>query len=396
MKSPLFRYGLIIAIIGVFAFIFIRMATCDTDLSPEVTYQLPEFASFDNLPDTNYGQWAVVIDGHSVASARTDTIQPTASTTKMILSLAVMRAKPFNPGETGETITITPEFYDLYQWYITHNGSNSAVEAGEQISQYDALASVLLVSSNNMADTLAIWAFGSLDNYRDYASQMLQEWGITDTTIGSDASGYEPSTTSNASDLARIGAKLLEEPVLAEIVGLHEHVVPVAGTLTNGNALLGTDRIIGVKTGFIGEESGYCLVTGYREGEHIITATLLGAPDRTSSFSDSDQLVVATQSVAPLSTLVTSGQVVGYYHPWWSAEPVPITSDSDFTELGYSTPDTEVSLQIPATSTDTLPTGTLDLKFDANTYHAPVSASDFPLQPSLIQRFLHVFGWRAN
>ncbi len=401
MNKRWLKCGVIMVIIGVIGFIFIRMATFDTDLQPELTYQLPEFASFDGLSDINYGQWAVTIDGQPVASHNntSEPTQPTASTIKMILALAVMREKPFNLGESGETITINQEFYDIYNWYATHNGSNSAVEIGEQIDEYDALASVLLVSSNNMADTLAIWAFGSLDNYRDYASQMLQEWGITNTTIGTDASGYDPSTTSSASDLAKIGHKLLENPVLAQIVGLRSHAVPVVGTLTNSNGLLGQHGIIGIKTGFIGEESGYCLITGYQEGEHIITTALLGAPDRATSFSDSDELVVATQTAAPLATLVTAGQTVGYYHPWWS-EAIPITSDDDFIELGYATNNTSVNLSIPINSaevtSDTKATGALALKFDDNTYNAPISTPDFATKPSLLQRFLHVFGWHAN
>lgn len=397
----IFKYSLGVIIVIFALFIAIRMVTFDTNLNPEITYKLPEFASLDNLSDVEYGQWAVAVDGQPIASERTESPQPTASTTKMILSLAVIQQKPFALGETGENIEITQEFYDIYTWYITHNGSNSAVEVGEVITEYDALASVLLASSNNMADSLAIWAFGSLDNYRDHASNMLAEWGITDTTIGSDASGYDPSTTSTATDLAKIGAKLLENPVLAQIVGLPSHDVPVAGTLTNSNGLLGQNRIIGIKTGFIGEESGYCLITGYKEGEHNITTALLGAPDRTSSFSASSGMVIAAQSAMPFSNLVTSGETVGFYHPWWS-EPVAITSDSDFTELGYATPNNSASLQVPTTSAEALEatsdkvTGMLELKFNDNTYHAPVSAADFSLEPTLLQRFLHVFGWSAS
>ena len=112
-------------------------------------------------------------------------------------------------------------------------------------------------------------------------------------------------------------------------------------------------------------------------------------------------MVIAAQSAMPLSNLVTSGETVGFYHPWWS-EPVVITSDSDFVELGYATPDTSANLQMPTTSAEALEAnsdkaaGTLDLKFNDNIYHAPVSAADFSLEPTLLQRFLHVFGWSAS
>ena len=60
---------------------------------------------------------------------------------------------------------------------------------------------------------------------------MLNEWGITDTTIGADASGFSESTTSTTEELAKIGAKVLENPVLAEIVGRAQYEVPVAGVI---------------------------------------------------------------------------------------------------------------------------------------------------------------------
>ena len=37
----------------------------------------------------------------------------------------------------------------------------ASVAAGEQISQYQALQAMLIPSANNVADSLARWAFGS-------------------------------------------------------------------------------------------------------------------------------------------------------------------------------------------------------------------------------------------
>ena len=65
-------------------------------------------------------QWAVAVDGRVVASGVNTKIQPTASTTKMILALAIMEKKPFEKDSDGETITITQEMYDRYAWYIAN------------------------------------------------------------------------------------------------------------------------------------------------------------------------------------------------------------------------------------------------------------------------------------
>jgi D-alanyl-D-alanine carboxypeptidase (penicillin-binding protein 5/6) len=45
------------------------------------------------------------------------------------------------------------------------------VQLGEELSEYQALQALLLPSANNIAETLARWAFGSIDAYNAYANQ---------------------------------------------------------------------------------------------------------------------------------------------------------------------------------------------------------------------------------
>lgn len=369
---------------------FISFFTMDNELKLTKTYALPEFADLSNLPEVQYGDMAVAIDGQPVAGKNIDTdtvaVRPTASTAKMILALAVMQAKPISPGERGETITITPEMANLYQYYLEHNGTNTKVEFGKTLSEYDALTSVLLASSNNMADSLAIWAFGSLDNYRTYAEKMLNDWGIVNTTIGVDASGYDDSTTSTASDLARIGNKLLNDPVLAEIVNTKTYVVPMAGYITNTNKLLGTNDIIGVKTGYIGEASGYCLVSGYKVDGHIVTVALMSAPTREASFDDSLQIISKMQELVNERQVVPAGGTVGYYDSWWTGT-VKITADSDLRLIGWKGMNITDELEMSGES------GTLKIKVGEDEYSIGVHANDYQTEPSFGEKISHIFGW---
>ena len=332
----------------------------------------------------------MAIDGEIVAGSNygTDVItpRPTASTAKMILALAVMRVKGFSLGETGETISINPEMYSQYVYYVTHGGSNTRVMVGEEISEYDALVSILLASSNNMADALAVWAFGSIDNYREYATKMLNEWGITNTTIGIDACGFDESTTSTAEDLARIGAKVMAEPVLAEIVATKSHVVPVAGELNNTNQLLDVSRIAGIKTGFIGDASGYCLIAGYKEGEHTITTALLGAPTRAASFDDSLNLIETMQTLVPEREVIKAGEVVGYYDSWWTGS-VNIIASQDLKILAWSEANITKELNMDGH------TGQLSIRVNDIEYIVDVTADEYATSPSLGERIAHVFGW---
>lgn len=382
-----FRRILFFAAVAFVAFVAIRMFTDAAKLEIFYEYDLPELSQIDGLKNLFSERYAVALDG-DVIYANDDEPHPTASTTKMVLGLAIMKAKPFELGEAGETITINQEFYDLYVDYFYNGGSVSAVQVGEEISEYDALAEVFLPSSNNMADALAIWAFGSLEAYRDYATTMLNEMGITNTTIGIDASGFSESTTSTVSDLAKIGAAVLRNPVLAQIVGLSEHNVPVAGTIRNTNLLLGESRIIGVKTGFIGEASGYCLVSGYKLGEHIVTVALTGANSRGDSFNKSLLAVQKAQNLLSEIDLVKTGDVVGYYDSWWGKMPIIATENTS--AAGWQGAATNAELKMDGAA------GILETQIGSQKYQTKVKVENYVAEPNLWQRFLHVFGWKNH
>ena len=366
-------------------FITVRMITAPTDLKIVQTYALPEFPNIETMvPQTTTEKLAIAIDGQP-AYDNTKETQPTASTAKILTALMVIDKHPLNPGETGPNIEITQEFYDRYAYYIAHNGSNTPVVIGEQISEYDALASMLLPSSNNMADTLAIWAFGSLDAYKSAAEAKLKEWGLTQTTIGIDASGFSDTTTSSASDLALLGQKLMNNPTLAEIVGTQSKVVPVAGEIKNTNKLLGESNIIGVKTGFIGDPSGYCLVSAYKQNDHIITTTTLNSPTRDASFATTKSLTDSLQQNLIETTIATKDQELGYYESWWQGK-TPIISDDDISILAWSSATHDAKLAMSDTPDTQNPNGTLTITNGSATSDYPIHADSLQPEPSFLDR----------
>lgn len=375
-------------LIGFGIFVGVGISMMDIEVSTEFTYKAPDLPDLKLDFELGYGQWAAAINGSVVMKSADELApQPTASTAKMILALAVVDKKPLSEEDPGEGITITEEMYNKYVWYVANNGSNTAVTVGERISEYDALCSVLLASSNNMADSLAIWAFGSLDGYKTYATEMLQKLGVTNTKIGVDASGYDPSTTSTAEDLAKIATALMNQPVLAEIVGRSEAVVPVAGNIKNTNHLVGTDGIIGVKTGYIGDASGYCLVSAYKESSETITVALLGAPTREASFDDTQRIVEELQKIIVTRNLVAKEQEVGHFATWWAGN-IPIKATEDLNGVFANRAEIELVM--------TKNTGKMTFASSEINYEVSVEAEEFPREPTFWQKFLHVFGWQAQ
>lgn len=383
---PLIR----VLVVALISFISLRMFSVPTDYDVVKTLILPKFPDLEeSLNDEETTEKiAVAVDGQ-IAFKNSDDAQPTASTAKMLLALMVMEKKPFSPGNAGGTIEITQEFYDLYSYYVSHGGSYTRVTIGEEISEYDAIASALIASSNNMADSLAIWAFGSLDNYKTYAENHLKEWGIKNTVIGSDASGFSDTTTSTASDLALIGQKLMGNPVLAEIVGQESLDVPIAGEIENTNELLGEQRIIGIKTGYIGDTSGYCLVSAYKEADHLITVTVLGAETREASFEKTSSIIETLQSELKEVEIAAADREIGYYESWW-ADRTPIIARNDMKLLAWDSATISSSLDMPKPESSDV-YGDLKVTVGSNEESFEAFAKDLVPKPSFLDRLLHAF-----
>lgn len=359
------------------------MITMDLSVNFDFNTVKPESVSLANVGSSvNDVRWAAAVDGNIVAGRSDEIVQSTASTTKMILALAVLEKKPLAVHEKGEMIKITREMYDKYVFYLNNNGSNTAVYEGEEISEYDALVSLMLASSNNMADALAVWAFGSMENYREYGMEMLGRLGLKNTTLGTrDASGYDAGTTSTAADLAKIGYLVMKNEILSEIVALGSAEVPVAGLIKNTNMLLGKSLISGVKTGFIGEESGYCIVSGYKKDDNIVTVAVLDANTRQESFDENLKIVDDIQRQLVPKRIVSRGDLVGVYRSWWNEYEVRVSEDFD----GVYYDGQEFTSEFVD--------GALEIRIGDKKYSVGVEIGEHEAEPSFWQRFLHVFGW---
>ncbi|HEY4964313.1 MAG TPA: hypothetical protein VIH90_06485 [Candidatus Saccharimonadales bacterium] len=277
-----------------------------------------------------FGQSAIGLNNLGVlATNGTQQSVPMASTAKLITTISVLSKKPLIVGEKGPVLTMTQVDVELYDKYLGEGGSVVAVVNGEQITEYQMLQAMLLPSADNIADSLAIWAFGSLSNYNAYANQYLKTAGLNNTKIGVDASGYDPSSTTSASDLIMLGEIANQNPVIAQVVSQPSASnIPVAGTIHNVNVLLGYKGINGIKTGNTDEAGGVFISSSTiivnKKPVNVFTA-IMGAPSLWDALHSSVSLVASAQSnfaTPPTLDKIHAGSVVGGYIIPWSNQRI--------------------------------------------------------------------------
>ncbi len=284
------------------------------------------------------GQSAVAVTGTAILNVHgKQSAVPIASVAKVITALVVLQKKPLALGSGGPSLTLTDQDVTLYHSYVAQLGSVVPVSVGEQITEYQALEALMLPSANNLADSLAIWAFGSLSNYKAAAEQYVSGLGLKNTHIGADASGFSATSTSTAHDLAIIGNQAMQNAVLRQIVAKTNTTdIPGVGSSDNVNFLLGTNNIVGIKTGNTEQAGGVYLSASTTQvnGKPVtIVTALVGAPTLFQALQNSLPLIVSAQTNFGTVDILPQQAIVGRYQlPWGgtltATTQIPLTSQA--------------------------------------------------------------------
>ena len=228
---------------------------------------------------------------------------PNASTTKMVTALLVARE-----AEPSEVVTVSSAAGAV-------GGGGLDLDAGETYTVDGLLHALLLDSSNEAAHALAEHVSGSVEDFVSEMNRYVRSIGATRSRFanphGLDAEGHYAS----AADLARIGAEVLDDPYLAEIVASPRATIGAPGGSTsfeNRNELLETyEGAIGIKTGrTLG--AGYVLVAAARRNGHRVITVAMNSYD---VFGDSATLLdwgfAKLRRLDRMGNLVEDGASVG-------------------------------------------------------------------------------------
>jgi len=390
--AQLFTVGIIgLLIIGYMAWATLTPGRSIAAATQAIAPAVPKTVS---LAWPSYGQSALgVADTSMILSNGDQSAKPIASIAKTILALALLKQKPIAAGSDGDTITFTDADIELYKAQLAQNGSVVPINTGEQLTETQALDALLLPSGNNIADSLAVWGFGSNDAYLKYANDFVATLGMTKTHLA-DASGFSPDTVSTATDLVHLGEAILKEPVLAKVVATQEADLPVVGKVENLNALLGTNDVVGIKTGNTDQAGGCLLVasqgTTANGGATIVTA-LMGAPDLSTVIQDTRHLLETNRANFQPVSVVKAGDVVATYHSAWGAQTEAIATQNltVYSPLGQTVTVAVNANVIKRSTASSASVGTLSATVGDNTQTVPISLKTKIAAPGFFWKLLH-------
>jgi D-alanyl-D-alanine carboxypeptidase (penicillin-binding protein 5/6) len=211
------------------------------------------------LPWPMTGQGAVAVPGRGlVMQSGAETPVPIASLTKIMTAYLILRDHPLAPTAQGPGVSIDANDQNEAAADENIGATSVPVQAGEVLTERQLLNGLLVHSANNFADVLARWDAGSVGSFVARMNAMAVTLGMHETHYV-DTNGLNAMSVSSAGDQLRVAMRAMAIPTFAAVVSQTSIVLPIAGEIPNYVSSIGTDGIVGVKSGFTQAAMG-CLV----------------------------------------------------------------------------------------------------------------------------------------
>ena len=291
------------------------------------------------------GQASIEIEGlPPLGTSGGSTPVPIASLAKVMTAYVLLQDHPLTSGQSGYSVTVDPADVADYDARAAAAQSTVKVANDEVLSELQLLQGLLVPSANNFAAIIATHEAGSIPAFVAEMNKYAAELGMTHTTY-TDPAGLAASTVSTASDQMILAAKVMADPLFAQIVASPYVALPVAGVVDNFNTAVGHNGYVGIKTGS-DSAAGGCLMfanTKTLDGHPITvlgvvigqdpgtqnTAALIGA-----AVNASTALVDSVVSAVAVRTVLPKGAVVGsVVNP--QGQKVDLKTTSALTEMTY-------------------------------------------------------------
>jgi D-alanyl-D-alanine carboxypeptidase (penicillin-binding protein 5/6) len=151
-----------------------------------------------------------------------------------------------------------------------------------------------------------------------------------------DTSGANPASVSTPSDLVLLGVTAMKQEVFAQVVGMGQAQLPVAGIVYNVDAVLGQSGIIGIKTGSgLNSGANFLFASNITVDGHQITVygCVMGQLTLTAAFASAQSLVASMQTALHVRREISRNQgIATYTTPWGGQSDLVAPVDVDLVE----------------------------------------------------------------
>ncbi|UUY48292.1 D-alanyl-D-alanine carboxypeptidase [Streptomyces yangpuensis] len=319
---------------------------------------------------------------------------PIASVTKSMTAYIILRDHPIKKGEQGAMIDVdkTAETEGKKNDSVNNESTLDTVKEGDKISEYDAIAALMIPSANNIARLLARWDSGSQEAFVKKMNDTAKELGMTNTTY-TDPSGLDATTVSTAEDQVKLGLKLVEIETLLDITKKPNWVDPSGKSWRNWNGLTGPSGALGIKTGTTTKAGGNLLFAAQKKignTNQLIVGAVLGQHKPSiidTVLAASKQLMTGTQKALEGATVVKKGDVVGYVDDGLGGR-TPVVATADVQAIGWASLTVTVKLadggsKMPQTATAGTEVGMLTVGEGASQVKVPVALKSDLASPGI-------------
>jgi D-alanyl-D-alanine carboxypeptidase (penicillin-binding protein 5/6) len=299
-----------------------------------------------------------------------------ASAAKIVTALVVLDSRPLKPDGAGPTVVISSEDYRNYIDFGTSDARTVAVFPGETWTQRELLEAMILGSSNNHAETLARWAFGSAEGYLDAAGRWLHTNGLTGTDVV-DATGLSDASAGTATDLAHLAGLASTNPIISDILANPASALTSRRGVNNTTSYLPEEGVTGISRSYT-DAAGVCFLFSARIGDgddaFTFSGAFIGEPDHDTLETDVLALMGSAREGVHDQPILAEGDPYALLETAWGERTAAVVGVTK-SQVGWQTgarDDVQVAVEDIRTGRAGKPVGRVATTIDGETVSAPL------------------------
>lgn len=179
----------------------------------------------------------------------------------MMTTWVLLHRLPLTYSQVGPCLIVNAHDVALYNYDVVSGQSNARIVLGERVCEGTLLRGLLVHSAGDYAELLLRLTRWSQSTFVRVMNLDAAKLGLRKTHYV-DLTGINAADRSTAKNQAALAVTLMaNEPIVDQIVMLPQVSLPDAGVVGSYTPLIGTNGVVGMKSGFTNEAGGCDVMT---------------------------------------------------------------------------------------------------------------------------------------